>query len=294
MARYPQGQPIRLSTTVRDVTGTLVDAGTLTLLVKTAAVDGTWTTTGTYATPAHDGLGLYHVDIPATDLTSVGHYQYSWTSTGTGAGVSPPSEFDVYDPFETVVLSLQDAKGQLNMDPASHTFDDELQDFIAATIGAAEAYKHEVIVRRTVTDTLDLSSQGGYGYGWGYGLRRQKFWLRSAPVISLTSVVAWDSSVTWDVTQMRATPAGLVRVMAGMPVTGLANVTYLAGLQQVPPNYRRGMLVILQHLWETQRGPGTAASGVIGSEEHWRQPGEFFSVPDKAKELLGPPRPVMA
>jgi hypothetical protein len=27
MARYPQGQPIRLSTTVRDVTGALVSAG---------------------------------------------------------------------------------------------------------------------------------------------------------------------------------------------------------------------------------------------------------------------------
>jgi hypothetical protein len=47
VARYPLNQPIRLSTTVRDVTGALVDAGALTLLVKISAADGTQTTTGT-------------------------------------------------------------------------------------------------------------------------------------------------------------------------------------------------------------------------------------------------------
>jgi len=146
-----------------------------------------------------------------------------------------------------------------------------------------------------VTDELDLWSQAGYGYGSGYGQRRQqKFWLRSAPVISLTSVTSWDGAVTWDVTQMRASPSGLVKVMGGIPVSGLADVAYIAGYQVIPAHYKRGALVILAHLWETQRGPGTAASGVIGSEEHWRQPGEFFSVPDKAKELLGPPRPMLA
>jgi hypothetical protein len=115
-----------LSATVRDVTGALVDAGTLTLLVKLAAVDGTWTTTGTYASPAHDGLGLYHQDIPVTDLASIGHYQYTWTATGTGAGVSF-GEFEVHDPFETAVLSLQDAKDQLNIAQAVTTYDAELQ-----------------------------------------------------------------------------------------------------------------------------------------------------------------------
>src|SRR6185437_5736022 len=106
VARYPSGQPIRLSTTVRDVTGALIDAGALTLLVKLAAADGTWTTTGTYASPTHDGTGLYHQDIPVADLQGLGHYQYTWTATGTGAGVSR-GEFDIYDPFETAVLPLQ-------------------------------------------------------------------------------------------------------------------------------------------------------------------------------------------
>jgi hypothetical protein len=269
---------------VLDATGALTHAASVTLTITLPD--------GTTATPA------------ITDATVTGQYRLAYQTTiagrytahavTTGPVTSWDDEFDAAPTPWPAMVSLNDAKGQLNMDVADHRFDDELRDFIASATGAAELYKHEVIVRRTVTDELDLWSQGGYGYGWGYGRRQQKFWLRSAPVISLTSVVAWDGSVTWDVTQMRASPSGLVKVMGGLPVSGLADITYIAGYQVIPAHYKRGALVILAHLWETQRGPGTAASGVIGSEEHWRQPGEFFSVPDKAKELLGPPRPVMA
>jgi hypothetical protein len=269
---------------VLDANGALTHAATATLIITLPD--------GTAATPA------------ITDTAVTGQYRLAYQTTipgrytahaaTTGPVTSWDDEFDAAPTPWPAMVNLADAKGQLNMDVTDHEFDDELRDFIAAATGAAEDYKHEVIVRRAVTDTLDLSSQGGYGYGWGYGLRRQKFWLRSAPVISLTSVVSWDGAITWDVTQMRASPSGMVRVMGGMPVTGLADVAYIAGYQVIPPNYKRGALVILAHLWETQRGVGTTASGVIGTEEHWRQPGEFFSVPGKAKELFGPPRPVYA
>ena len=43
-----------------------------------------------------------------------------------------------------------------------------------------------------------------------------------------------------------------------------------------------------------QAGRGTVMSGVIGVEEHYRHPGEFFTVPNKVKEWCGPPRPVVA
>jgi hypothetical protein len=64
-----------VSTTVRDVTGALVNATTLTLLVKLAQADGTQSVTGTYASPANDSTGTYHQDIPVTDLAAAGHYQ---------------------------------------------------------------------------------------------------------------------------------------------------------------------------------------------------------------------------
>jgi hypothetical protein len=86
----------------------------------------------------------------------------------------------------------------------------------------------------------------------------------------------------------------VVYVMNGPPVTGLVDAAYIAGLQQIPARYKRGALVMLAHLWETQRGQLTAMSGVMGPEEHFRQPGEFFTVPAKTKEWLGQPRPVIA
>src|SRR5215831_13090393 len=122
MARYPLNQPIRLSTTVKDVTGTLVNPGALTLLVKIANADGTTTTTGTYSSPTQDSTGTYHQDIPVTDLASIGHYQYTWTATGSGAGVSF-GDFDVFDPFEQALLPLQDAKDMLNIPQSTTSVD---------------------------------------------------------------------------------------------------------------------------------------------------------------------------
>ena len=256
---------------VFDESGVLTHASTVTLTITLPD--------GTSVTPA------------ITDPSVPGQYRLAWQTTvpgrhtahaaTTGPVTSWDDEFDVAATPWPAMVSLADAKSQLNMDVTDHRFDDELRDFIAGVTGAVEDYKHETIVRRTVTDQLNLRGDG-------------KFWIRSAPVISLTSVTSWDGAVTWDVTQMRVSPAGLVRVMAGPPVTGLADVIYIAGLLQIPARYKRGALVVLQHAWETQRGPGTAASGVIGSEERFQQPGEYFTIPNKAREWLGSPRPNFA
>jgi len=50
---------------------------------------------------------------------------------------------------------------------------------------------------------------------------------------------------------------------------------------------------MIEHLWETQRAWHHAVRR-FGPEEQSRQPGEFFTVPAKAKEWCGPPRPVIA
>lgn len=265
---------------VKDTTGTLIHAATATLTVTLPD--------GTTATPA------------ITDTAVPGQYRLSYQTTipgrytahavTTGPVTSWDDEWDAAPSPWPAIVSLADAKAQLKMPLADHANDDLLRDYIAGVTGAIEEYKHEAIARRAVTDELDLCAAGWYGYG------RRSFRLWTTPVISLTSVVSWDGAMTWDVTQMRVSASGVVRVMGGIPVTGLADVTYVAGYQQVPGRYRRGALVMLQHVWETQRGPSAALAmgGVIGPEEHFRQPGEFFTIPAKAKEWLGPPRPVVA
>lgn len=269
-AQYP------IAFDVLDASGTLVHAATATLTITLPD--------GTTVSPAITDAAVPGQYRLAYQTTMPG--RYSAHAVTTGPVTAWDDEFDVSPTPWPAIVSLSDAKKQLNIDLADHDDDDELLGFIAATTGAAEEYKHETIVRRTVTDELDLC---GAPYG---GRRMFRVW--SAPVISLTSVVSWDGAITWDVTQMRAGASGVVRVMGGPPVTGLVDVTYIAGYQVIPAHYKQGGLVILQHLWETQRGQGTIMSGVIGQEEHFRQPGEFFSIPAKAKELLGPPRPVVA
>jgi len=260
---------------VLDATGALAHAATATLTVTLPDA--------TTATPA------------ITDAAVPGQYRLSYQTTipgrytahavTTGPVTSWDDEWDVDPTPWPAIVSLADTKKQLNIDPANHSYDDELLDFLAGTTGAIEDYKHETIVRRVITDEIDLC---------GYGEVREFSVAADPPVISLTSVVSWDAAITWDVTTMRVSPGGIIRVMTGPPVTGLVDVTYVAGYQQVPSRYRRGALVMIEHLWETQRGVGTMQSGVIGPEEQSRQPGEFFTVPAKAKEWCGPPRPVIA
>ena len=255
---------------VYDDTGALADAATVTLTITLP--DGT-TVTPTVTNPP----------------TVTGEYRYAYQTTmagrhtGHAVTASPVTvydfEFDVEPTPWCAIVSLADAKQQLNIDPADTSDDDELRAYVAGVTGALEQYKHETIVRQQLTEEVEL----------GYGASRFRLW--SVPVISLVSVVSWDGSVTWDVSQMRVSAAGVVKVMAGPRVYGVADVTLIAGYQVVPVTYRRGALVMLQHLWETQRGRGTVMSGVIGVEEPYRHPGGVFTGPNKVKEWGGPPPP---
>src|SRR5258708_12868275 len=130
MERYPSGQPGTIPITGRDRIGAIVDAGAQSIVVKVRNADGTQTVTGTYNAPVHDSLGTYHQDIPATDLTILGHYQWADTSTGTGAGVAF-GDFDVFDPFEAALLPLHDAKDASNIPPPTTTLPPALARYVA-------------------------------------------------------------------------------------------------------------------------------------------------------------------
>jgi hypothetical protein len=180
------------------------------------------------------------------------------------------------------IVTLDQAKAQLNIDPDDDSQDGELQGYVDAITGAVEEYKHEIIELRTITEEVETCP-----------VRRLRVY--SVPAVSLVSVQMWDASVTWDITKLRLSAEGILRVMSGPPVGGgLVEVTLTAGYAQVPPRYVRGALVILQHTWETQRGVGAAVQGVIGREEVRKPAGSAFSIPNKALEWLGKPLPLVA
>lgn len=279
MSRYPQGAPVRVSTTVRDVTGTLVSPGTLTLLVKTAQADGTMLTTGTYASPANDSTGTYHQDIPVTDLVSTGHYQYTWTSTGTGAGVSW-GDFDVFDPFEVSVLPLGDAKDALNIPQSDTTHDSEIQSYIASITSCLERMTGGPLVNKTVTERSEMQSF------------QTVIPVRQRPLVSVTSVTgasggAIDLSAGLDLD----VNAGLIRRQLNLPFYGpffswlpQVTVVYVAGWgASVPAAFNSAARIILQNLWESQRGP---LAMPMAGEPAVMVPGFGYAIPNRAAELL--------
>jgi hypothetical protein len=285
LSRYPAGAPVRLSTTVRqlnvDGTTTLVNATTLTLLVKLAQADGTQLVTGTYASPANDGTGLYHQDIPVTDLAATGHYQYTWTSTGTGAGVSF-GEFDVFDPFETAVLPLQDAKDALNIPQTNTTSDTEIAAYVATIGSNLERMTGGPLTNRVVTERAEMMDG------------QTVIAVRQRPLVSVTSITsasggAIDISAGLDLD----VNAGLIRRKLGLPFYGpfyawlpQVTVAYVAGWGvSVPAAFGTASRIILQNLWETQHGPSARPSMNVQADMV-TMPGFGFAIPNQAAELL--------
>ena len=283
MARYPAGQPVRLSTTVRDVTGALADPATLTLVVKVAQADGTQLTTGTYAAPAKDSTGTYHQDVPVTDLAATGHYQYAWTATGAGAGVSF-GDFDVFDPFEVAVLPLQDAFDALNIRTAAAQQESasEIQQYVATITSCLEAMTGGPLVNRVITERAEMVAG------------QTAILVRARPLVSVTQILganggAIDISGGLDID----VNAGIIRRKLGLPFFGpffswLPQCTVIAvagwGVA-VPAAFNTASRIILQNLWETQHGPSGRPS-MSGGEDMVTLPGFGFAIPNQAAELL--------
>ena len=282
MSCYLLNQLVRISTTVRDFIGALVNPGTLTLLVKIVQADGTWLTTGTYASPVNDSTGAYHQDIPVTDLTGIGHYQYTWTSTGTGAGVSF-GDFDVFDPFEVAVLPLQDGKDALNIPQSNTSSDSEIQAYIATIQSNLERMTGGPLVNRSITERAELTS--------AYTVLQ----VRQRPLVSVTSIVSAASGQALDISAGLDIDvnAGTIRRKLGYPFYGpyftwlpAMLVTYVAGWgTSVPAAFNVASRIILQNLWMTQHGPSSRPA-MAAQDDMVTMPGFGFAIPNQAAELL--------
>ncbi len=284
MSRYPQGQPVTIPITVRqrnaDGTYSLVDSTPVTV-VKLAQADGTMLTAGTYSAPAHDGLGLYHQDVPAADLAVTGHYQWAATTTGTGAGVAF-GDFDVFDPFETAVLPLQDAKDALNIPQSVTSSDTEIQSCIATIESNLERATGGPLVNRVITAERAEMMSG-----------QTVILVRQRPLVSVTAIASASGGAIDISAGLDLDPnAGTIRRKLGLPFFGpfftwlpQCNVTYVAGWgTSVPAAFGSFARIVIQHLWTSQHGPSQRPS--IGGEEMTTIPGFGFAVPNMAAELL--------
>lgn len=257
---------------VYDESGSLVDPATATLTITRP--DGT----------SADTSGL---QVPPTDT---GKLRFAYTTEQPGrhivkwATTDPVTTwrdvFDVGTDAPPSIVSLADAKVHLQMDASVTTWDDELRAWLAGVTAAVEDYKHQVYAARSFTEKIRTKHH------------LMRLW--HVPVLSLDSVTSLDGSTTWDTDNLDVDDdTGLVRVLSGNALTRLVNVTYTAGYRVIPYNVIQASLVLLQHVWETQRGMGAIGAGVIGAEE-MRQTLSFTMMPRKVIEWLGPPDPVVA
>jgi hypothetical protein len=246
-------------------------AGTMTLTITLPD--------GTAATPVvvtATGAGVYTYDYPTVQA---GRHSARWLGTGANPGAHV-EVFDVRPADVPYIVSLADAKAQLNMTATAQ--DEELRSYLEATTGVVERHLGQAVVRRTFTE--EHSSAGSVVLDW-------------PPVVSLTSMALVDGTYTWDVATLHVSPWGVVTSPRGVAPYGRVTVAYTAGMAIVPQHYALAARIILQHLWETQRGSsGGARPGGLGDTFALKtnSSGMGYAIPNRAVELLGAGLPGLA
>ena len=270
---YDLGDVVPLAFSVVDAAGEPMNAGTVTLTITLP--DGTLDSPGVANPPA--ATGLYRYDyVP----TQAGRHLARWVSTSPSAAYT--DGFDVRPGDPLLIVSLADVKQHLNKSIDDTSDDEELRVVIEAATAAVEDLRGEVVVRRTVAEDLNVA-----GGAWSVALTH-------SPVISLTSVASVDGTTMWDVADLHVSRGGIVTATAGSAFYGLVRFTYVAGYQVIPANFTLAAKIIAAHLWLTQQQPGLGPSPFGADAETLTPVGLGYAVPNRAVQLLGSRRPLVA
>ncbi|GAC1374652.1 MAG: hypothetical protein NVSMB4_02310 [Acidimicrobiales bacterium] len=218
--------------------------------------------------------------------TQVGRHAVRWTCAGPDVEAYADG-FDVAEGDPGFIISLADAKAQLNM--TGSTQDEELRMWLGATTEVVEHFCSSMVVRN-YTEVHD----GG----------KSTITLFHAPVLSVAAVTEYVGYTAYNLTLQpygsstsaygfsldnpnagvitrRSSGSWAVPFIGG---TGNITVTYTAGRRQIPYSVQAAARLIMAHLWSTRRGamPLPASSGAETS----MMPGIEYAVPIKAIELM--------
>lgn len=263
---YDLGDVVTLSVNVKDSTGTLANAGAMTLTVTLP--DGTTTAPSVTNSPT----GVYTATYTPTQ---VGRHGVRWVATGANAGAYT-DVFDVLDSALMPIVSLADTKAHLNI--TTTTDDEELRRTLAVATEMAERYCNRALRRKTVSETYNGDACA--------------LLLRTVPVLSITTVVENGVTLTASDYTLDANAGILLRgsTLADFEwADGRQNVvvTYVAGYTDPPQVAQQAVLELVRHLWQTQRG--SVALPTLGGPDDYNGPTGFgWSIPNRVRELLAP------
>lgn len=239
-----------------------------------------------------DPSGTVNTVSPIINNPSVGQYQADYLTTQAGlhavqwhaSGVMTSAYSDVFDVRPSVpgyIVSLTDAKKYLNI--ATTTNDEELRSFIEAATAIVEDVVGPVVVR-TITEVHTRPSH--------------VLVLHQPPVVSLVSMSSVLLNATsYDLSTMDLDPVtGILRRIDGTPISwrragaSPVRIVYTAGRPVVPTAVTMAARVIIDHLWETQRGHTQGARPSPGGGRATQKKGPPPDLPPRARELLRPYR----
>lgn len=274
MATYDLGDVVALGVTVKDAAGAPANATIVTCTI--------YLPDGTTATPTvtNSGTGLYDINYTPTQF---GRHAVKWVATGANASAYS-DEFTVRDFSHLGIVSLDEVKAHLNIPASNTTNDEEIRRFMDAASDLAENYVGCVLGRQTFTNEK---------YSGNIDIIR----LQNPRAISITSV--YENGILLEPTAYVLDPTGqrLTRVTTGslsgpnyfgIWAPGAQNITisYVAGFINPPPSAKQGVLEIIRHLWQTQRGPSAVVGRNQSGDDFYQTP--TYSLPRRAMELLDP------
>ncbi|MFC3454000.1 hypothetical protein [Amycolatopsis speibonae] len=261
------GDRYRLSwTNTAPGSGGLVNADTVVLTITLP--DGSTVAPGVTNPPSPTGKYVYDYQTVQS-----GRHSARWVGTGTGAGAHV-EVFDVRPADVPYLVSLQDIKDQTNI--TNDVSDEELRTYLESATGVIERHLGQAVVKRTYSEEHQI----------GHGL----LVLNWTPVIAVTALSLVDGTHTWNVNDLHVTPAGVVTTPHGVNPYGHVAAIYTAGMTIVPEEYGLAARIIVQHLWETQRG--NAGGPRVGLPDSMMSnaggySGKGYAIPNRALELLG-------
>lgn len=274
MAVYDLGDVVNLGITITDTSGN--NANATAVVATITAPDGTVYTPGL----SNSAAGLYDVSFTPTQS---GRHTIRWVATGANASAYM-DEFNVRDMTHTSVISLDQAKAHLNIPASNTTNDEEIRRFIDAATDLAENYVGCILGRQTFTNEK-------------YDGNTDHLRIRNPKVISIASV--YENGNLLNAADYLLDPTGqrLYRVTTvaysasnyyGIWAPGANNitVTYTAGFLNPPGAVQQGVLEILRHLWQTQRGAVSVMGRAQPGDDFY--PASTYSLPRRAMELLDP------
>lgn len=256
------GDVYRIAVNVKDPAGALTDPATATLTITLP--DGTTTSPAVTLPPS--STGKVTVDYPTVQAG-----RHTFVLATTGPQTSFRDVFDVRTPELRNIVSLKDAKTHLNI--SNDGTDDELRGFIESVTSVVEGYVGTLFPVE-YTETVEAN---------GSTVPLQHF-----PVAEVVSITAVRSGATVDPAVVDVDEYGVLRLTSGQCLKGLYRIVYTAGRSILPANWTRAALIILQHMWETQRPRDSRRPATATSEDFMgvQDAGRYYTVPRRAIELL--------